>query len=707
MRKFYIILSILLIAAMLLVACGKEETPEVAEEAPVAEEAVEEEAEEGAAAGSEGIAEAGSETEEEVIEVSQYSEAPMLADLVASGELPPVEERLPVNPMVLEPNPDYNQVIGTYGGEIVTVTGSSSMSNIKMWLADGPIRWKEDLTGYRPGMASKYEWSEDAKTFTLYFREGLKWSDGEPFTMEDMEFWWVDNATNPDVAFVTVPWYLWNHDTYDDEGNLTPCDVSFPDDYSMQWVCDTPIPVAPYILAQGFWEWEPLITPKHYLKDFHPTYNPDATFEDLEYARQWWNNPDMPTMMAWHVYDYSAGQYFKLERNPYYWKVDSEGNQLPYVDKLYVEVVDDGEIRTLNLSQGKYDASFRGAGGRSLDFTFLYEQQEAGDYTMYTGWWNGAGAFPGLLVNQDYTGEAGDYTNMTAVDYEVRDLLRNKLFRRAISVAVDRDQICSVAWEGVCEPNKNFTISPQSWHFFGEEGQKLYDEWAYMYIDYDPEQAMAWLDEIGMVDVDGDGFRELPSGEPFQLIIDETCWSPQAVEDMVMPLVEEKLEAVGIDTFINMICGTAEISIRAEDQANMMIRTAHVSEVDIWTYPDWVFPMRGNRNWPMEGKYRATGGAEGWDPEGEDADGNAIRLQEFYDMAMVEPDAQKRHEIMWQAVREVHIAEGPFTIGLSGDQPECVVIKNGLKNVQDYGVLGPWAPATPGNTFPELWFWEQ
>jgi len=693
MRKFYYILSILLVFTMLLSACGGT-TPAEEEAAPAEETAEEADAGESIEAGE-------SETEEEAVTVSEYKEAPMLAEKVAAGELPPVEERVSSMPMVLTPNADYGQTIGVYGGTLNLLANAPDIGNIKMKFYDPPIRWKADLSGYQPGMAYKYEWSEDTKSFTLYFREGLKWSDGEPFTMDDLKFWWEDLATNKDISFVSVPWYLWNTETKDAEGKLTPCDVTFPDDYTMTWTCDHVIPVAPYILAQGFWEWEPLIAPKHYLSQFHPTYNADATFEDLEQARQWWLNPDMPTMMAWQLREIEVGQWLRFERNPFYWKVDSEGNQLPYVDECFVEIVEDSEIRTLNISQGKYSVSFRGAGNGALDWPFLYEQQEAGDYTLLDGWMNGAGAYPGLMINMDYTGGHADA--MTDVDIEIRDLLRDKLFRRAVSVAMDRQKVIDVVWDGVGTP-QNWTISPQSWHFASEEGKKVFEEWAWSYAEYDPDQAIAWLDEVGMLDVDGDGMRELPSGEPFELIIDETCWASQPIEDRAMPLVEEFLEDVGISTTINMICNTPDVSIRHEQTAEMMMRTIHASEVDIWTYPDWVFPLRKNRGWPMEGKYRETGGAEGWDPYGENGDGNASRLQEIYDLAMAEPDMEKRHEYFYQAIREVHIAEGPFQIGLGGDQPMPVVVKNNVHNVQNYGVLGPWAPGTPGNTFPELWF---
>jgi hypothetical protein len=131
-----------------------------------------------------------------------------------------------------------------------------------------------------------------------------------------------------------------------------------------------------------------------------------------------------------------------------------------------------------------------------------------------------------------------------------------------------------------------------------------------------------------------------------------------------------------------------------------MLRNCHASEVDIWTYPDWIFPLRDNRAWPLEGKYRQTGGTEGWEPF---PGGPAERLQNLYDIGMATKSEQKRHEIVWQAV-QIHIDDGPFTLGVAGDQPMPVVVKNGVHNVPQYGVLGPWAPASPGNVHPEQ-FW--
>jgi peptide/nickel transport system substrate-binding protein len=105
----------------------------------------------------------------------------------------------------------------------------------------------------------------------------------------------------------------------------------------------------------------------------------------------------------------------------------------------------------------------------------------------------------------------------------------------------------------------------------------------------------------------------------------------------------------------------------------------------------------------MQGKWRQTGGAEGWEPE---PGSPAARLQALYDEGMAEPTVEGRHEIVWQAIR-IHIEDGPFTLGAAGDQPMPVVVKDNVHNVPEFGILGPWAPGSPGNTNPSQYWIEQ
>jgi len=611
---------------------------------------------------------------------TEFGEAPMLADMVAAGDLPAVAERLPVASDIAVV--EGVEGIGKYGGTWHNLSGSGDISNIKMILYDGPIRWKPDYSGYETGLAKNITISEDGTEVTWTFREGTKWSDGEPFTMEDMRFWWEDMATNADFRVVQVPW--WGFNTTGE-----PMSVTFPDDYTMVMKWDSPRYTTPTILAQGFWEWEPLMTPAHYLKQFHPTYTDSASYEDLEAMRKWWENPDFPTVFAWSVSEYIPAERTTLSRNPYYWKVDTEGNQLPYIDELVIDIIPDKEVRVLELSQGKYEASFRGTDDPN-DIPFLTEQAETGGYRMHQGAVHGAGGWPLWLINQDFADTS--FENWE----EIREVLRNKDVRRAFSHAMDRQRIVDVVWEGFGIA-KQATISPQSRHFQSEEGQAVFEEWANSYASFEPETAVSLLDGAGVVDANGDGCRDLPSGADFQLVLDLTDWGGEAINTPATEVFEGNLNDVGICTIVNNVVGQPDSDLR-QKEGLYMLRSGGAAELDLWPYPDWVFPMRDNRAFPMQGLYRQTGGAEGEEPYGA-----ALALQEIYDRGLAESDADARDALVWEAV-QIHIEEGPFMIAASGDQPKPVVLSDAFRGVPELVILGPWAPGSPGNLHPEQ-FW--
>jgi len=196
------------------------------------------------------------------------------------------------------------------------------------------------------------------------------------------------------------------------------------------------------------------------------------------------------------------------------------------------------------------------------------------------------------------------------------------------------------------------------------------------------------------VDADDDGFRDLPSGEPFQMIMDLGDWGGEIMSTQATESFKTDMNAVGIDVIVNNLVGQPEWDLRQEEGRYMM-RNCHASEVDIWTFPDWIFPLRDNRAWPMQGKWRATGGDEGEEPE---AGSPAAKLQAIYDAGLAEPDEDARHQLVWDAI-QIHIEEGPFTLGAAGDQPMPAVIKNNFKNA--------WAPGSPGNVHPEQFYIEQ
>ncbi|MDP2995252.1 MAG: ABC transporter substrate-binding protein [Anaerolineales bacterium] len=683
--KLSLLFSILVVASMILSACG---TP--ATEAPPAPQATE------------------GPTAEPVV-VTKFNEAPALADQVKAGTLPPVEERLPDQPVVTTPV----ESVGKYGGTLYTASWWPEVGNVQLYFAvEAPIKWKADLTGYEAALVESYEWSADGKTFIMHMRPGLKWSDGEPYTTADWKFWWEDIALNTDQKKWTIPSYLRNADG-------TPITMEFPDDYTIVWKStDRALWIDPYFMAQGFWEFATnFMKPAHYLKEYLPKYTTTGkTWEDYQNADKWWQTPGYPCLFAWCLTELSAdGQNYTFTRNPYYWRVDTEGNQLPYIDAINVEIVSDEQTRILNCSQGKYDTAFRICGGPN-EIPFLSENAKNGGYHFLENYMNGAGAWPGYMVNQDYVEGGKNYADDTAAHAkEIRDLLRNAEFRQALSIGFDRQRVVDVAWGGIADI-KNYTLSPQSWHFAGTQGQEVYNEWAKNYVDFDAAAANTWLDELGMTK-GADGFRTLPSGKPFEMWIDVTDWggSLKVQVDAADEMKKQWEANLGIKVKINNIQGQPDVDTRT-NEGYFMLRGAHISEIDILTYPDWLFPVVNRYYFPLEGRWFAKGGDACTDKPAEGnanpcglkpEDGSPAQLlQALYNKARDTGTEEARHAVVWEAI-DIHITEGPFVIGVAGDQPMPILIKDYMRNILDFGVVGPWAPATPGNQIAAQWWMDK
>ena len=210
------------------------------------------------------------------------------------------------------------------------------------------------------------------------------------------------------------------------------------------------------------------MSPKHYLKQFHPDYSADGDWETFQDKDHWNFNPDYPVLFGWHVVSYTPGQRLVLERNPYYWKVDTDGNQLPYIDRIDSREVTDKDLRLIQAASGEYDFSMRGV-GRPEQFSLLVERAEKWGYRVLTYWGCHAGP-PHYTVNQNYVG-----------DEWMRKLLRNHKFMMALSYATDRERINESLVDGLLEIGQA-TIGEQSWHFQSPEGKKVHEEWVTAYI---------------------------------------------------------------------------------------------------------------------------------------------------------------------------------------------------------------------------------
>ena len=636
---------------------------------------------------------------------AQYKQAPSLDDMVKSGKLPSVDQRVPADAMVTAPV----EKVGQYGGIMHVASGDPNFGDIKMYMTDPPIKWKADLTGYEPGLAKGYEWSEDGKVFTLHMRNGVKWSDGEPYTSADWQFWWEDMVNAPDQKVYSVPGYMRNADG-------TPITLTFPDDYTVVWTSkDRALWIDPFFLAQGFWEFnDPKMKPAHFLKQFHPKYTPGKTWEDMTNNDKWWITDGYPTVMAW-CFDKKApdGSNVVMKRNPYYWRIDPDGNQLPYIDSINIDIVADDQVRLLNASQGKYDVQIRGLGSPNNQ-GFLQEGAAKGNYHILTGWKAGTGSWPGYFINMNYVEGGQNYTDDTPEHaQEIRDLIRQDKFRQALSIGSDRQRLIDVAWKGIGEPAQ-YAISPQSWHFASPEGQAVHKAWAASYTEYDLDKANQYLDDVGMKK-GADGMRTLPSGTPFILVIDVDNWGGDLDVNMngTTELKSQWEKNLGISVSINNVNGQPAAGTRMSEGQYMLKVFGAGGEMDLWTFPEQVFPVRNNYCFPMAGRWFANGGdsCKTSSPDRQVAEcgikpepgSYEEALQALYRKGQNTKSIDDRHKIVWDAI-QIHIDHGPFLLGMTGDMQSMSIAKNTMHNILDFGVTAPWAPATPGNQVPAQWW---
>jgi peptide/nickel transport system substrate-binding protein len=461
-------------------------------------------------------------------------EAPQLSELVASGGLPPVEERLGAEPwVVVRENPGFTQEIGTYGGTLRTPRGISQAN-------DYPLLLSSDCKATLPNIAKAWDYSEDGKTFTLYLRKGMKWSDGEPFTAADILFWWED--VQNDERLVSTPGAQW-------KASGQTMEMSMADDYAVQLKYAEPryyvhnlIDSTAFGGRQGGGGGD-FFLPKHYLTQYHISYNPQADdlakaegFEDWTQIikNRFLNQGDIvvgvPCPDPWmKTEDEVAGNTW--ERNPYYFKVDPEGNQLPYVDRVVQEKGLDTETHLLKMLGGEVD--FEAWGIALGDWPMLSQGQEKGGYDLWMAgdYWTASPCF-NMVPTYDK-------------DLELQKLLQNKQFKQALSIAIDRDEINEKVFLGNGVPCQ---ACPHRDAFFYKE------EWAKKYAEYDPDKANAMLDELGLDQRDEEGFRTKPNGDRLELFLetsaDQPTWGPGS------ELVRDHWQAVGVRTTYKLQDGT-------------------------------------------------------------------------------------------------------------------------------------------------------
>ncbi|MBK37103.1 MAG: hypothetical protein CME26_16435 [Gemmatimonadetes bacterium] len=441
-----------------------------------------------------------------ILESRTFGEAPSLAARVRAGELPPVSERLPDNPLVVVPMEEIGRYGGTLRraltGDIVQTPGVSKTLN-------------ENLMGYeRPlpnsilyNLAESHEFLDGGKTALFRIRKGIKWSDGVPFTVDDILFWYDDMTLNDDARANPLLPSAWVVEE-------KPFLLDKVDDWTLRIRSHKPLGRILDVLCT---DW--IAFPKHILADLHPKYNPNASYEALRESTTTAHmlyKPGIPRLSAWVPVEWSRGQRIVYERNPYYHKVDSVGNQLPYADRLVFNIIQDTQVILLKFMNGEID--FLGRYAQVNMFSTLKAEERKGKFKVYLGTPVPVSVF---TINWD------------AKRLPLRRALRDRRVRMALSHALNRQEIGEILYHGLLQPAGG-GFAPSS-RFYSEEAT----QW---YVDYDPERARKLLEDAGFVDADGDGIRELDDGSPFSVTLDVI---PGMGVD-VCQLVAEHWRAIGI-----------------------------------------------------------------------------------------------------------------------------------------------------------------
>ena len=610
------------------------------------------------------------------VPVYAADEPPALAEEVAAGRLPPLAQRLPHPPCVVDvARPGWTP--GRYGGELHMLMAKDR--DIRMMSVYGYAR----LIGYdeqlhlRPDILERID-NDGNRVFTLHLRPGHKWSDGAPFTAEDFRYYWEDVANNKDLSPFGLPRAL----LVEHRGPK----FEALDETTVRYSWDSPNPQFLAALAAP----NPLFIyrPAHYLKQFHPRYVGLAKANALATAagsRNWagyhqklddqyrFDNPALPTLEPWINTTPLPTTRFVLVRNPYFHRVDREGRQLPYIDRVIINVTDD-KLIPARTGAGSADLQMRYL--RFDNYTFLKQGEARNRYHVHL-WEKAIGSQVAL------------YPNENVDDPAWQALMRDARFRRALSLGIDRHEINEVVYFGLGEESAN-TVLPRS-ELFRPQFRRAY-------ASYDPGAANALLDALGLTARGDDGLRLLPDGRPMQIIVDTSGESTEETD--VLELIRDTWRKLGIALFPRpsqrevfrkrVFAGKSMMSVWPG--LSNAIPTPEMSPAELAP------TTQEQLEWPMWGQYYELSGSGGEKP----ASPEVQKLVQLYD-EWRHADSDDERERAWLAMLGIH-ADQVYTIGTVARALQPVVVRDDLRNVPQEGVVS-WDPGAYFGMYHMDTFW--
>lgn len=602
-----------------------------------------------------------------------FKQNPAIADLNARivgnpKTLPPVAERLPVEPLVVAP---YDK-IGQYGGQLdglsnATEAGTSDILSLRHV---NFVRYSDDLQTIVPNVAKSWQWNEDFTELTFVLRQGHRWSDGQPFTTADVDFWFNDLIMNSEI-FEKTP-SLWVF-----EGK--PIKVEAVDETTVKFVLPTSVPGLLNRFAISYIQ---PFQPKHILSQYHLKYNPKANELAAERGKNNWaellnayyggsdwkdvpspllkgdDTRVLPTLES-HILVEESTKGRHLVANPYFHMVDTAGNQLPYINTIDERYVPEKEVRNLKVVNGEVDYKIQNL--FLADFPLYKENESKGNYTVHLS--------KALGENVYYA------FNTTDKDPVLRQVFNDVRFRQAMSLAINRDEVNELVYLDQGAPIQATPAHPDTVAFITDEHKTAYTQ-------YDVAKAKALLDEMGLKDSDGDGVRERPDGKPF---IMQVLFANQGGPTKMHELVQGYWSDVGIRINLREV-STDEY--RASGQANdLSVTSWRDGNRTAPTVSQITFMFRspfGDEWQPGTGfewaTWLETGGKEGTEPPAD-----AKRVWELAEKFVLAPLGSEESNKIGREVADIHL-KNLWKIGVVGDVVSPVLVTNTMGNFKPFTV---------------------
>lgn len=610
---------------------------------------------------------------------TSFKQAPALDAAVKAGKLPAVAKRLPTKPEVITPV----QRNGQYGGTLRSaLRGNADFHAILRLVGNqGLTRWSMDFNTVQPNLAERWEVNADASEYTFHLRRGMRWSDGTPFTADDILFSVNDLAGNK--GFLANP-----PDVLSVGGKLA--DVSKIDDHTVRFRFAGSYVSFPEALATPLGQY-PVLWQKKYCSQFHPTYNPKVNELIAQTnTRDWatlmrvrcgdvevptrWGNPEKPTLDPWVIeqpYSGNATQVV-LRRNPYFWQVDTAGQQLPYIDRLQLAVISEVETILLAAINGQLDFQHRHIFAIQ-NRPVLMENAAKGNYAV-------------MQLHSLNSNSAGLYLNQSTPNEKLRALIRNRDFRIALSLGLDRQETNEIVYMGQGQPWQTGPFKESKWY-----NEKLGTQ----HLKYDPAQANAILDRLGLTRRDAAGYRTYPDGGRVSISAIVAIQLAQQVE--VLELTRKQWQKIGVELVIR----AAERSLTF-DRAN-----ANDYDLSVDVAPGGLDATMNPRPYltihpearqsVMWTRWYLSDGKQGEEPSASMKKRLALYKQWRAAKSSAEADALFR-EILAIAAEEFEV------IGVVRPPRDNAIRRTNLSNVYESMPAG-WTWPTPGPSLPQQWFY--